>query len=165
MISKIFEWCATGQYSLDGLARKAYGEGFSYKNTGKPVPKRTMRDILRNPFYTGVMGRQNLSGSSRANRFNRIVEAYAGCFGRTQHKKLATRTIRIPILAAFDLRQLWMCYCRRNEERQIYILPHVQTTKEDAAREANSYLWARISSSNNSWRCSVSCALMTRSLN
>ena len=55
MISKIFEWCATGQYSLDGLARKVYGEGFSYKNTGKPVPKKTMRDILRNPFYNGVM--------------------------------------------------------------------------------------------------------------
>jgi DNA invertase Pin-like site-specific DNA recombinase len=52
MVSKLFEWYATGQYSLQEAARKARNAGLVHR-TGTKVPVSTVHAILRNRLYTG----------------------------------------------------------------------------------------------------------------
>ena len=53
IISKLFEWYATGQYSLKDAARMAREAGLVYRNNGKAVPVSTVHYILRTRLYTG----------------------------------------------------------------------------------------------------------------
>jgi site-specific DNA recombinase len=53
VISKIFEWYATGQYALTQVAQKARDAGFIYRRTGTKVPISAVHSILRNRLYTG----------------------------------------------------------------------------------------------------------------
>jgi site-specific DNA recombinase len=53
IVSKLFEWYATGQYSLKQAAQGARDAGFIYRRTGASVPISAVHTILRNRFYTG----------------------------------------------------------------------------------------------------------------
>jgi site-specific DNA recombinase len=53
IVSKIFEWYATGQYALKEVAQKARDVGFFYRRTGTRVPISAVHSILRNRLYTG----------------------------------------------------------------------------------------------------------------
>jgi site-specific DNA recombinase len=53
IISKLFEWYSTGQYSLKEVAQKARDGGFIYRRTGAQVPVSAVHTILRNRLYTG----------------------------------------------------------------------------------------------------------------
>jgi site-specific DNA recombinase len=53
IVSKLFEWYATGQYALKEVARKARDAGFIYRRTGATVPVSAVHSILRNRLYTG----------------------------------------------------------------------------------------------------------------
>ncbi|MFQ5479256.1 MAG: recombinase family protein [Candidatus Binatia bacterium] len=53
IVAKLFEWYATGQYSLKEVARKARAVGLVYRKSGDPVPVSTVHSILRNRLYTG----------------------------------------------------------------------------------------------------------------
>jgi hypothetical protein len=53
IVSKIFEWYATGQYALKEVAQKARDAGFIYRRTGTRVPISAVHSILRNRLYTG----------------------------------------------------------------------------------------------------------------
>ncbi len=53
IVSKLFEWYATGEYALKEVAKKARAAGLAYKKSGAPVPTSTVHSILRNRLYTG----------------------------------------------------------------------------------------------------------------
>jgi len=53
IVSKLFEWYATGQYALKEVALKARDAGFIYRRTGANVPVGAVHSILRNRLYTG----------------------------------------------------------------------------------------------------------------
>src|SRR5450759_1764313 len=53
IVSKLFEWYATGQYALKEVAQKARNAGFHYRRTGASVPISAVHSILRNRLYTG----------------------------------------------------------------------------------------------------------------
>jgi len=53
IVSKLFEWYATGQYSLQQAASKARDAGFAYRKSGAKVPVSAVHSILRNRLYTG----------------------------------------------------------------------------------------------------------------
>jgi site-specific DNA recombinase len=53
IISKLFEWYATGQCSLRELARKARDAGLVYRKSGSKVPMSAVHSVLRNRLYTG----------------------------------------------------------------------------------------------------------------
>jgi site-specific DNA recombinase len=53
IVSKLFEWYATGQYSLREVARKARDAGLVYRKSGAKVPMSAVHSILRNRLYTG----------------------------------------------------------------------------------------------------------------
>jgi len=53
IIRQLFEWYATGLYSLLEVSEKAYAEGLSYRKTGARIPKSVVHKILRNPIYHG----------------------------------------------------------------------------------------------------------------
>jgi site-specific DNA recombinase len=53
IVSKLFEWYATGQYALKEVAQKARDAGFLYRRTGASVPVSAVHSILRNRLYTG----------------------------------------------------------------------------------------------------------------
>ena len=52
MIARLFNWFASGEYSLKSLARKAFDEGFRFRS-GHKVPTSTLHRILRKRIYMG----------------------------------------------------------------------------------------------------------------
>jgi site-specific DNA recombinase len=55
IISRIFEWYATGQHSLKEAARMARDAGLVYRKSVAKVPVSTVHAILRNRLYTGCL--------------------------------------------------------------------------------------------------------------
>jgi site-specific DNA recombinase len=53
IISKLFDWYATGRLSLKESAHKARDAGLVYRKSGAKVPVSTVHSILRNRIYTG----------------------------------------------------------------------------------------------------------------
>jgi DNA invertase Pin-like site-specific DNA recombinase len=53
MITNLFTWFASGEYSLKALARKAYEEGFRFRKSRNKIPVTTLHKILRKRIYTG----------------------------------------------------------------------------------------------------------------
>jgi hypothetical protein len=53
IVSKLFEWYATGQYALKEVAKNARAAGLVHRKSGNPVPTSTVHSILRNRLYTG----------------------------------------------------------------------------------------------------------------
>jgi site-specific DNA recombinase len=54
MVTQLFEWFATRNYSLKSLAQKAYQEGFRFRKTNHKVPVTTLHKMLRKRVYTGA---------------------------------------------------------------------------------------------------------------
>jgi DNA invertase Pin-like site-specific DNA recombinase len=53
LVRQLFEWYATGLYSLLDISRKICEEGLNYRNTGARIPKSVVHKILKNPIYYG----------------------------------------------------------------------------------------------------------------
>ncbi len=53
VVGKMFEWYATGEWTLEQLTKKAVAAGMVFRKSRSPVPKATVNRILRNPIYTG----------------------------------------------------------------------------------------------------------------
>src|SRR6516162_5884028 len=53
IISKLFDWYATGRLSLKETTHKARDAGLVYRKSGTMVPISTVHSILRNRIYTG----------------------------------------------------------------------------------------------------------------
>ncbi len=53
VVSQVFEWYATGTYSLKEVARKAREAGLAYRRTGAPVAVSAIHTMLRSRIYMG----------------------------------------------------------------------------------------------------------------
>jgi hypothetical protein len=53
MVTALFEWFGTGEYSLKALAQRAFEEGFRFRKSQGKVPVATLHKILRNSIYMG----------------------------------------------------------------------------------------------------------------
>jgi site-specific DNA recombinase len=53
LIVQLFEWYATGDYSIKELGRMARNSGLTFRKSGAPVPTSTVHRILRSRIYTG----------------------------------------------------------------------------------------------------------------
>ena len=53
IITKLFEWYATGNFSLREIGVKARAEGLKYRRSGNPVPTSTVHAVLRKSLYNG----------------------------------------------------------------------------------------------------------------
>ena len=53
IIPKVFEWYASGRYSLEAVASMATEAGLRSRN-GKALTKSRIEALLKNPFYTGI---------------------------------------------------------------------------------------------------------------
>ena len=53
IIVKLFEWYASGQYSLKALTRKAAAVGLTNRTGGSPLVKAKIHQLLQNPIYYG----------------------------------------------------------------------------------------------------------------
>lgn len=53
LITRLFEWYATGGYSLKEIGALARKEGLAYRKSQRPVPVSTVHKILRSRLYTG----------------------------------------------------------------------------------------------------------------
>jgi site-specific DNA recombinase len=54
IITRMFEWYASGQYSLAEITKKVRAEGMTFRKSNDPVPRGTVHKILRNRLYTGT---------------------------------------------------------------------------------------------------------------
>jgi DNA invertase Pin-like site-specific DNA recombinase len=53
LIAKLFEWYATGDYSLKALTAKAHAAGLTHPRSGRRMMKAEIHRILQNPIYSG----------------------------------------------------------------------------------------------------------------
>lgn len=53
LVGKLFDLYATGNYSISEIAKEARKLGLTYRKSGAPVTKSSVRDILHNRLYTG----------------------------------------------------------------------------------------------------------------
>jgi DNA invertase Pin-like site-specific DNA recombinase len=53
IICQIYEWYATGLYSLADVTKRAKAAGMVFRKSGNAVPKGTVHKILHNRIYTG----------------------------------------------------------------------------------------------------------------
>ncbi|HLE56050.1 MAG TPA: recombinase family protein, partial [Rhodothermia bacterium] len=53
IIAKLFEWYASGEYSLKALTRKAAAVGLTNRTGGTPLVKAKIHQLLQNPIYHG----------------------------------------------------------------------------------------------------------------
>ena len=53
IISRLFEWYATGNYSLRDLTQMARNAGLAFRKSKQLVPKSTVHQVLRKRIYTG----------------------------------------------------------------------------------------------------------------
>ena len=53
VVLQMFEWYATGRYSVREITRMARGAGLAFRKTGKPVPQSSVQKMLRNRIYMG----------------------------------------------------------------------------------------------------------------
>ena len=52
IVAKLFEWYATGEFALKGVAKKARAAGLAYKKSGAPVPhQHGAFDPAQSPLY------------------------------------------------------------------------------------------------------------------
>lgn len=54
LVARLFEWFATGSYSLKALTKRARLAGLKGRRHNRPIALATVHRILRNPFYTGT---------------------------------------------------------------------------------------------------------------
>ena len=85
LIRKLYEWYATGDYSLSQTAKKAREEGLAYRKSDCGVQTSTVHKILRNPIYCG--------------EFLWKGERYPGC-----HEPIISRELYERVQEAFDNR-------------------------------------------------------------
>jgi DNA invertase Pin-like site-specific DNA recombinase len=53
IITKLFEWYATGNVSLKALTQKAAAAGLTNRANGKPLVRSKLHQLLQNPIYSG----------------------------------------------------------------------------------------------------------------
>ena len=53
MVTDLFSWFATAEYSLKALAQKAYTAGFRFRKSKNKIPVTTLHKILRKRLYCG----------------------------------------------------------------------------------------------------------------
>jgi DNA invertase Pin-like site-specific DNA recombinase len=53
LVTKLFEWYATGQYSLRAVTTRAHAAGLTHPRSGRRMMKAEIHRILQNPIYTG----------------------------------------------------------------------------------------------------------------
>ena len=83
MITQMFEWYATGQYSLSEVTNMARADGMVFRKSNDSIPRATVNKILRNRLYTG--------------NFNWDGRTYAGV-----HAPLVTSELWERVQAALD---------------------------------------------------------------
>jgi site-specific DNA recombinase len=86
VITKLFHWFATGEYSLKALAKKAHEEGFRFRKSQGKVPVTTLHKVLRKRIYTGDFD-------------------YGGVMYQGRHEPLVTRDIWERVQEILDGRQ------------------------------------------------------------
>ncbi len=86
MVTRLFDWFASGEYSLKRLARKAYDDGFRFRKSRNKVPVTTLHKILRKRIYTGDFD-------------------YAGVTYTGSHEPLVTREVWQRVQDILDGRQ------------------------------------------------------------
>ena len=53
VVRQMFEWYATGRYSVREITHMARSEGLVFRKTGNPVPQSSLHKMLRNCIYMG----------------------------------------------------------------------------------------------------------------
>jgi site-specific DNA recombinase len=86
IVTRLFGWFATGEYSLKALAQKAWAEGFRFRKSGSKIPISTLNKILRKRIYTGDF-------------------EYGGVTYRGSHQPLVTREVWDQVQAILDGRR------------------------------------------------------------
>ena len=92
LVRKLFEWYATGNYSLKTLSEKVYEEGLGYIKSGARFSPGTMEKILKNPLYygyfrwNGILYEGNHTPIISKELFDK-VQCQLTRFGKPKHKK------------------------------------------------------------------------------
>ena len=92
IIAKLFEWYATGNYSLKALTEKAPAAGLTNRTSGRPLVRAKIHQILQNPIYCGD-----------------ACLKHSGRVGRTAAAKRVDRHA-VPLAVISHIRHAWTAY-------------------------------------------------------
>ncbi len=53
VVRQLYEWYATGQYSVKEVTGMAREAGLAFRKSGNPMPRSSVHKMLRNPIYMG----------------------------------------------------------------------------------------------------------------
>ena len=88
IVSKLFEWYATGQYALKEIAQKAREAGLIYRRTSAATSQRGAFDLAESALYRAVrVERKANPGPAPAARLSGIVGAGSGRSRRSQRQQ------------------------------------------------------------------------------
>ena len=83
IVAKLFEWYATGEYSLKALTTKAAAAGLTNRTSGRPLVRAKIHQLLQNPIYCGD--------------FQWLGQMYEG-----KHQPLISRSLFAQVQDAFE---------------------------------------------------------------
>jgi site-specific DNA recombinase len=110
LVKKAFELYASGRYNLDELVEELYGQGLRKRGGGR-VTRSTLDDLLKNPFYIGLI-RIRTSGETFPGVHEALVKKSS--FDRVQ-LILSGKAGRGTQLHDFLFRRLFRCkHCGRS---------------------------------------------------
>ena len=95
LITRLFDWYATGNLSLKELATQAYAAGLVRRRIGGPLPVSNIHVILRNRLYSGDFDWNGHRFKGRHQRlvtrelWDRVQGVLDGpqCSGKLRHSK------------------------------------------------------------------------------
>lgn len=88
LVALLFEWFATGRYSLTQITKKAQLAGLKGRRNSRPIAASTVQKVLRNRFYTGA--------------FDWVGVTYAGV-----HEPLVSSELWDVVQETLDGRAVW----------------------------------------------------------
>jgi len=69
-VKRIFEWYASGVYSLERLCHHLFQEGFIFQSSKPKMAPTTLEKVLKNPFY---VGRFHFAGQTFVGKYPRLI--------------------------------------------------------------------------------------------
>jgi DNA invertase Pin-like site-specific DNA recombinase len=124
IVTRLFTWFATGQYSLKSLAKKTYEQGFRFRKSGNRIPISTLHKILRKRICTGDFDYAGIiPGQPRTAGESRDLVPYAGDFEWARGEECWETGTKVCIFGNDHVRTLWVFHGRGNKEGSLRVLP------------------------------------------
>ena len=123
LVTRLFEWYASGNYSLKDVTTMARAAGLAFRKSGTTVTKSTVHKMLTNPLYYGDFDwtGKRYQGIHAASYLQGIIHPRARGPDGERPASYPPAEASVGFSGTAHLRALWLCHHRRNQKgRYVY---------------------------------------------